>query len=245
MIQETREPAAGRYLAAWQEGVPLWAAVEKYSPEALWNRYVELRNTARPYVPDGPIITPTLADGSSTVSDSPLGQLAELSALEHELTSAIVDLLCGQKLFALGYLKPRLRRNAEPILISAEFWKQGEIDWNNSEFLFEHVTYIEVRVIPSPEFREGDKVDAELQPREPGGPSLKSDMETVYADLKRTNKIDFKKSLRANLPAIQKAVRERVDPARPLAEIRGIKYEAVRMAIGDQFKRDKAANKSR
>ncbi len=211
---------------AWEEGIPLLDAIERYSPEEWWDRSVELRDAIGPHFPDGPIVTPAPPAGTSNISGFRLALLEALRGVQRELEFAITDMLSGEKLRAVGYLKPR-RRNAEPKWIPAPLWKIGMIDWANSSLTWEDATYGDVRVIPSPEIRDTENLETEEKRRKARGHSLEEHIKAVYGELKRTGKINFR-SLRINERAIQNGVHARLNPTQPSAKIRGIKYEAIR-----------------
>lgn len=223
---------------AWAEGVPLLEALEKYSAEDRWTRYVVLRDELGPYVPDEPIVMPAPPPAASNVSDSPFGRLAERYVLQCEIMDEVQALLSAEHLFGIGYRAPK-RRDVEPIWIAASDWTGGTIGWTTSSLSNDAVTYVEVRVIASPEARDAELAVAAQRKTEARSHTLARRIRDAYDELRRENKINFK-SLRVNRPAIEKAVARMLDPRRLNAEIRGVGYEAVRAAIGEQFKKDRA-----
>ena len=178
---------------AWKSADTLLSAVEKYSPAELWNRYVELWAVSQESSWPSYFVTPSLPDGTTPNSDSPLGALREQQNLRRELTSAIIRMLSDKQLIGVGYLTPK-HRGDQPAWIPSKYWKTAQIGWNLSELRFADVAYQDVRVLHSRDFRDGarrksrntNRADA---PLEKGRPSRTSQIIAAWDALVEEEKI--------------------------------------------------------
>jgi hypothetical protein len=220
----------GPTLSAWNEGVSLWNAVEKYSNEQLWNEYIILDDdlfSPRENYPD------------------PVNNFQELAQkhtiIGNQLTSEILTLLKTGLLLAVAYRSPRLRHQ-DPVLIDSDSWRRGKVNWERSELWIDGNRFEEVRVLRPPASKTAEAIAA-ISPaepqRSPGRPSRAKEIKAAYTEVRDAGKIDFALSLNANLPTIQQGVHALSGNL----SNEGLKYEAIRHAVGKQFRRDKAAPK--
>src|ERR1700730_6221317 len=231
-------------LSAWEEGVPLWGAVEKYSNESLWNEYVTLTNVLFPTISGDLIEEPGEPKPDPPLDEDPTQRFLKLnkrrSLIEDQVKSEILTLLKMELLSAVAYTSPRLR-GREPIWIEPACWGRGKVDWNRSELWVDGSRFEDVRIIQPLASTAAEAVAARppiLPERKPGRPSRAEEVELAYAALRKVGKIDFTRSLKANLPTILRGVHELSrNPANP----RGLGYEAVRLAVGEQFQQDQAS----
>jgi hypothetical protein len=233
-------------LSAWEDGVSLWGAVEKYTNEALWNQYVTLKDelhlTVRPEIfkqdfargPDPPL------------DEDPVKRYQLLYEkfvrIETQLTSEILTSLTIGVLLAVGYTSPRLRGRV-PVWIEPECWGTGKVDWAQSELWADGNRFEEVRIIQSHASAAAEAVASispTKPPRHPGRPSRADEIRSAYKTLRDSGKINFMLSLRANLPTIREGVHAL--SGNP-SDQQGLGDEAMRRVLGEQFKRDQVERK--
>jgi hypothetical protein len=200
------------------------------STEQLWNEYV--------------IIDDALFSPRENHSD-PVRHFQELShkhtIIGNQLTSETLTLLKTGLLSGVAYKSPRLR-NQNPIWIEPNFWERGVVNWEESELHIDGSRFEQIHVIRPPSSKTAEAI-ADISPaeppRSPGRPSRAKEIKAAYTEVRDAGKIDFALSLNANLPTIQQGVHALSgNPSN-----QGLKYEAIRRAVGEQFERDKAAPK--
>jgi hypothetical protein len=166
----------------------------------------------------------------------------KLGLIEDQLKSEIIMSLIAGVLLAVGYVPPRLRARA-PVRIGSDCWRRGKVDWERSELWVDRDRFEDVRVIRSPALKAAEAIAAispAEPPRSPGRPSRAEEIRTAYMALKHEGKINFALSLRANVPTIRQAVHAR--SGNPPNE-NGLGDEAIRRAVGEQFRLDQEARK--
>jgi hypothetical protein len=135
---------------------------------------------------------------------------------------------------------PEIQSNPEPYQIDRSNWPPDNIDLEHSSIRKRGNIFANIRIIASAEI---NAVIAEEIPettdipevKGPGAPSYEKEIDHAYDECLKENELDFK-SLKDNELTIQKKVRS-LYPA--IRGNDGLKYEAIRRAVGERFKRDK------
>jgi hypothetical protein len=234
-------------VSAWQEGVSVWGAVEKYSNETLWNEYVTLTNVLFPPISEDLIDELREWKPDPPLDEDPVERFLKLNhrrnLIEDQVKSEILTLLKTEFILAVAYTSPRLR-GRDPIWIEPDCWGRGKVDWTRSELWVDGSRFEEVRII-QPLTSTAAEAVAAIPPivpeRKPGRPSRAEEIELAHVPLRKAGKIDFTRSLRANLHTIQQAVHELNGNPQ---DLKGLRYEAVRLAVGEQFRQDQARSNS-
>jgi hypothetical protein len=230
-------------LSAWKEGVSLWGAVEKYSNEHLWNESITISEELSPKIQEYQPNEPIKWEAAPPLEEDPVKRYQiltnRLSRIDDQLKSEIIMLLSTGNLLAVGYVPPRLR-GRDPIWIDRDCWDRGKVDWAQSQLWGDRNRIEEVRVVRPPAATAAEaiaSISPTIPPRSPGRPSRAEEIKLAYSALREERKIDFTRSLRGNLTIIQQAV-HKLSEGPP--DLKGLGYEAVRLAVGQQFRQDQA-----
>lgn len=229
--------------AAWKNGVVLWDALKTFPDLERVNRYIELWDRVFPQIPKDLSLRPITFEPQPLLAEDPTKLYWELDKLQKTLQSEILNLLERGHLLGIGYTTPRYR-DAEPVWIDAALWNGGRVSWDDSELWTADKQFSEVRIVrpmvpsltpslttPAIELELGEPTK---RGRPPSGPAIRS----AYAAAKAAHKIDFSRSLADNLSVIQSYADVPIKTGSSAP--RGFGYDAVRRAIGEEFKRDKA-----
>jgi hypothetical protein len=256
---------------AWEQGLNLADALERYSDETLWREHVNLSHQLFPHIPEDLPPQPINWEPQPLLAKTPTEEFGRYLRLEQQLRTALLEKLRDGALKAIAYVRPK-HRGDDPVWIAPDQWSPDGVSWEESELLVNGNQFAEVRIVdlatevmeatmsgafsveatrtPPAAPAPGDVVRVVLvhsEPVEPvpsatrrrrGRPTRALEIQDAYDALKNSAEIDFKKSLRANLPAIQAAACRltAIDPP----STKGLGYEVVRRTIGWKFFRDKA-----
>jgi hypothetical protein len=232
--------------SVWQEGVPLWDAVAKYSNKPLWDQFVTISEELCPEIPEHLPDEPINWQPAPQLEEDPVkrfDQLSErLTQLETHLKSEIITSLSAGILIAAGYVPPRVR-GRQPVRINSDCWDRGKVDWTRSRLWVDGNRFDDIRVIRSPVAETAEAISSispPSPPRPPGRPTRAEEIWTAYINLRDTGKINFGLSFRANVPTIRECV---LTLSEDPSDKRGLDGEVIRRVVGTQFKLDKAAQK--
>jgi len=235
--------------AAWDQGVTISEAVETYSSDELWGQFETLHEKLFPEIPADLPQEPIDWNPQPLLAASPTEEFPKYLEIQERLKAEIITLLRNGDLLGVGFLRPKYR-GSEPMWISADCWNPAaRISWENSELWVYGKIFAEIRIVrPRNRVAISDNSATEAIRLAPfpgrdraGRPTRANEIKAAYDELKLEGRIDFS-SLRANLGEIQSRVQKRAGVDSNLTT--GLRYNAVRKAIGAEFQKDKAERAS-
>lgn len=238
----------------YSQAYSLWDAVLRCGPTELVRAYVELSDVASTptQLPEDPTlnfrkwlaVTEALKECAFEMLNS-----GDLRALGYPRNTLFPD--AEPEWIATSHWAAR-KYNWEKAELLSDFHSYRKVkaiiepsameNWANRPFEFAEsvqedggLKYSLVKVIVGSQ----PPADTDMtQPQKASRSSMEKKIEAAYTRARNKGKLDFTKSLRANVAAIQAEAREKIDPRRT-AKIRGLSYETIRRVVGDRFMGDK------
>jgi hypothetical protein len=157
------------------------------------------------------------------------------SEYENEIFQNLYAKIKSRQLLAIGYIEP-IGGSDFPDLIPQKFWPPQEISLEESSVTFNKARFSNVRIVKNP-ITANDLKIYEINDKKVGRPSIQDKIIKAYEDCRERGEIDYSKTLKSHTEIIQKGV-QRLHPE--ISGIKGMQHEVIRLAIGDQFNKDKA-----
>ena len=154
--------------------------------------------------------------------------------------------ILSDEIVGLGYEAP-IKTSDKPQIIPLHIWprKIKELNWNESSFSKNGITFLNIHLIKKSALREVNNKSEEnktslpkaiIEDRKTGRPSLKNKIIAAYNLLKKEGSIDYSKTLKSHTDLIQKTV-QALNP--DITGTAGMQHEAIRRAVSKRFQTEK------
>jgi hypothetical protein len=233
-------------LNLWKKGKTLYASIYVFTASNLQKKYNDLEQEDKSRNPwkDDPSAIPNISGGLAAVSET-IFHKGKMNDARDELKWNLLENILSEKVIGLGYEAP-VTTVSKPKIIPLHLWprKIKELNWDNSSILKHGINFSDIRLVKKSAFKK--KPDNKkpislpkirIEDKKTGRPSLKEKVIEAYKFLKKEDSIDYSKTLKSHTEIIQKTV-QALNPE--ITGTAGMAHEAIRRAISERFKVDKA-----
>lgn len=222
-------------LEFWKKGKSLNAALWEFCDQKYKNEF------PKAYIANTENKKPSWAEFFNEAGKS--GQyLLQMQNALNNLKKNLCEKLNNEDLIAVGYLESSNSPSPIPLYLCIS----DNIDLNKSSIAGNGFKYSGVKIYsllnPAkkiPQKRQILPPDIPVGENKVGRQTLKTKIIAAYEFLKEHGRIDFTAPLKEHTKLIQKTVQDMYG----ITDIKGMKHEAIRRAVGERFKHDRASSK--